>query len=111
MSDEEFVTVATVDEFEPGGDPIVVDIDRRWVAVYNIDGQFYAIEDRCTHDDGPLAEGEHHGTEVKCPRHGARFNITTGELLSGPAGSTDVPTYAVRVQGNEVQVSPRRRKK
>ncbi len=54
----DFVTVATIDELQPGGEPIVVEIGSRWVAVFNIEGTYYAIEDVCTHDDGPLAEGE-----------------------------------------------------
>lgn len=99
-----FITIATVDELPVGGEPIVVDINRHWVAVYNIDGQYYAIEDRCTHDDGPLAEGEVTGCVVKCPRHGARFDITTGKALSGPAGIVDVPTYVVRIVDEQVQV-------
>jgi 3-phenylpropionate/trans-cinnamate dioxygenase ferredoxin component len=105
----EFITVATVDELEPGGEPIVVDINRRWVAVFNVDGTYYAIEDRCTHDDGPLADGDCEGHIVKCPRHGARFDITNGEVLSGPAGTVNVPTYEVRVQDNAIQVGARRK--
>lgn len=104
---EGFVLVGTVDELPPGGAPIVVDVKRRWVAVYNIDGHFYAIEDRCTHDDGPLADGEVDGHVVKCPRHGARFDITTGAKLSGPAGTVDVPTYEVQVEGNQIYVGTR----
>jgi 3-phenylpropionate/trans-cinnamate dioxygenase ferredoxin subunit len=107
MSD--FVIVANVDELPPNSEPIVVDIHRRWIAVYNLDGQYYAIEDRCTHDDGPLAEGEVEGCIVKCPRHGARFDITTGKALSGPAGTVDVPTYEVRVMDGQIQVGGRRK--
>ncbi len=105
----EFVIVASVDELAPGGEPLVVDINRRWVAVYNVDGTYYAIEDRCTHDDGPLAEGELTGCVVKCPRHGARFDIMTGEVLSGPAGTVDVPTYEVRVMNGQIQIGARRK--
>jgi len=104
----DFVTVGTVDELKPGGEPIVVEIGRRWIAVYNIAGEFYAIEDVCTHDDGPLAEGDVDGEVVECPRHGACFNIKTGKLLSGPAGTVDVPRYAVRVDGDQLQVSTER---
>ncbi|TVR19089.1 MAG: non-heme iron oxygenase ferredoxin subunit [Anaerolineaceae bacterium] len=107
MSD--FITIGTLDELSPGGEPIVVDINRRWVAVYNIDGNYYAIEDRCTHDDGPLAEGELNGCIVTCPRHGARFDVTSGEALSGPAGTINVPTYDVRVVGDEIQISTKRK--
>jgi 3-phenylpropionate/trans-cinnamate dioxygenase ferredoxin component len=103
----EFVTVGTTDEFEPGGEPIVVDINDHWVAVYNVDGEYYAIEDVCTHDGGPLAEGPLKGHIVECPRHGAQFDVKTGKVLSPPA-YTDVASYAVRVVGNEVQVGERK---
>lgn len=106
----DFITVGTIDELPPGGEPIVVDINRRWVAIYNIDGNYHAIEDRCTHDDGPLAEGAFDGCVVTCPRHGARFDVTNGEALSGPAGTVNVPTYEVRVVDDEIQISTQRRK-
>jgi nitrite reductase/ring-hydroxylating ferredoxin subunit len=105
----DYVLVGTVDEIEPGGEPIVVEINRRWVAIYNIDGHYYAIEDRCTHDDGPLAEGDLEGTIVKCPRHGACFDVTTGKFLRGPAGTVDVPTYEVQIEGNEIKIGERRK--
>ena len=98
----EFITVATVDEISPG-ECLVVEIARRWVALFNLDGQFYAIEDRCTHDDGPLAEGELKGCEVICPRHGARFDIRDGRVLSAPA-LVDVPTFVTRVVGQDIQI-------
>jgi 3-phenylpropionate/trans-cinnamate dioxygenase ferredoxin component len=106
---DDFVVIGTTDELEPGGEPLVVDINRRWVAVYNIAGEFYAIEDRCTHDDGPLADGDLEGVVVKCPRHGACFDVKTGEFLRGPAGTVDVPTYAVRLEGDNILVGPRRK--
>lgn len=101
----DFVTVAAVDEVKPG-ERLVVEIGRRWVAIFNVDGSYYAIEDRCTHDDGPLAEGELRGCVIECPRHGATFDIRNGKVLSAPA-LVDVPTFQVRVQGDEIQVAPR----
>lgn len=101
----EFETVATTDEIKPG-ERIVVEFGRSWVAIFNVDGKYYAIEDLCTHDDGPLAEGELTGCVIECPRHGATFDITTGKVLTAPA-LTDVPTYAVQVVGNDVQIAPR----
>jgi 3-phenylpropionate/trans-cinnamate dioxygenase ferredoxin subunit len=101
----EFITVATIDEIPPG-ERLVVELGRHWVAVFNVDGTLYAIEDVCTHDDGPLADGELTGCMIECPRHGARFDITTGKVLSAPA-FVDVPTYAVRVNGENVQIAPR----
>ncbi|MDN5938009.1 MAG: non-heme iron oxygenase ferredoxin subunit [Salinisphaera sp.] len=82
----------------------VVDIDDIMVAVYNIDGAFYAIEDTCTHDGGELASGEIEGDEVICPRHGARFCIRSGQALTPPAYE-DVATYATRVAGKMLQVA------
>ncbi len=98
----EFITVATADEVKPG-DRIVVDVADHYVAIFNVDGKYYAIEDVCTHDDGPLAEGELFGTIIECPRHGAQFDITTGKVVRMPA-ITPVPRYDVRVEGGEIQV-------
>lgn len=98
----EFITVATVDEIPPG-ERLIVEIGRRWVALFNLDGNFHAIEDRCTHDDGPLAEGEVVGCQVICPRHGARFDIRDGKVLSAPA-LVDVPIFETRVIGKDIQI-------
>jgi 3-phenylpropionate/trans-cinnamate dioxygenase ferredoxin component len=106
----EFIKVAKTEELPSGGEPIVVEIKRRWVAIYNVDGEYHAIEDVCTHDGGPLAEGPRDGCVVACPRHGARFDVTTGEALSGPAGTIDVPTYAVKVEDGYIVVSQERQK-
>lgn len=99
----QFVTVCTTDELQPGQRE-VFDIDGRWVAVFNVSDKYYAIEDRCTHDDGPLAEGELDGHEIICPRHGARFDIRNGKVLTAPA-LVDVPFFEVRVEGDNVQVA------
>ncbi len=97
-----FVTVARVGEI-PEGTCRIVRLDDVPVAVFHVEGRYWAIEDVCTHDGGPLAEGVLEGCEVECPRHGARFDIRTGAALSAPA-FTPVPTYEVRVQGDEIQV-------
>jgi len=97
-----FVTVCTAEELPPGS-RAVYDINGLYVAIFNVNGRYYAIEDRCTHDDGPLAEGELNGATIECPRHGATFDVTTGAVLSLPAVKP-VARYATRVVGNEVQV-------
>jgi 3-phenylpropionate/trans-cinnamate dioxygenase ferredoxin subunit len=97
-----FVTVARVGEIPEGGVK-VVRLDDQPVALFLVDGVYYAIDDLCTHDGGPLAEGTIDGSVIECPRHGARFDVRTGEALRLPA-TAPVPTYAVRVQGNEIQV-------
>ena len=101
----EFVSVATVDELQPG-ERMVVELGRHWVALFNVDGTYYAIEDVCTHDDGPLAEGELDGCIITCPRHGATFDIRTGKVLTPPA-LVDVQSYDVQILGQDIQIKPR----
>ena len=98
----EFITVATTDEIQPG-DRVVFEIKRHWIAVFNVDGKYYAVEDLCTHDYGTLADGYLDGYEIGCYRHGARFDIRDGSVKMGPA-IRPVPFYPVRVEGNEVQI-------
>lgn len=99
---ERFVTVAKVGEIAEGSCR-VVRVDGVPVAVFRVDGAYWAIEDVCTHDGGPLAEGALDGCVIECPRHGAHFDIRTGAVLSAPAFAP-VPTYEVRVHGDEIQV-------
>ena len=105
MSD--WVDVAPADELQPG-DFRIVDIDDVEIAVINCDDRFYAIEDVCTHDGGELTGGEIEGCEIECPRHGARFNIKTGEALSAPAYEP-IAIFPVRIEGGVVQVRDDRR--
>lgn len=97
-----FVTVAKVGEIPEGGVK-VVRVEDLPVAVFLVDGKYYAMDDVCTHDGGPLAEGFIDGEEIECPRHGARFNVKTGAVLCMPATSA-VPTYEVKVDGDEIKV-------
>ena len=97
-----FVTVARVGEIPEGGVK-VVRVDDQAIAVFNVGGEYYALDDVCTHDGGPLAEGPIDAHVVECPRHGARFDIRTGAVLSLPA-TVPVPTYSVRIEGDEIQV-------
>ena len=78
-------------------------LDGKKIAVFNVDGTFYAITSQCTHEGTPLGDGPLRGTRVLCPSHGAEFDVTTGEALSAPA-SYPVPTYRVVVEGGEVKV-------
>jgi len=87
----------------PDGRPEVFEIEDRHIAVYRLDGAYYAIEDICTHDGGPLAEGELEGQEVICPRHGARFDIKSGAATCMPA-ITPVESYPVRVEGDDLLI-------
>jgi len=73
------------------------------VLICNVDGTFYAIANVCTHDGWPLDQGDLCGREIECPRHGARFDVTTGAVVRLPA-VTAVPTYAVRIDGDAIYV-------
>lgn len=100
MSD--WIAVANVDELPPGSRR-VVDVDGVAVAVFNLDGDYCAIEDTCPHDGGELASGELQGEEIVCPRHGARFNLRTGAVTAPPACS-GLATFPVRVAAGRVEV-------
>jgi 3-phenylpropionate/trans-cinnamate dioxygenase ferredoxin subunit len=99
----EYVTLGKTSDIPPGTVQ-VFDVDGRGVAVANVGGQFYAFADVCTHDDGPVAEGELEGCVIECPRHGARFDITTGQVLAMPA-VVPLPVYDLKVEGDEIRVS------
>jgi 3-phenylpropionate/trans-cinnamate dioxygenase ferredoxin subunit len=98
------VTVCPVEELPPGEVKIVRD-GTLAIGVFNVDGEYFAIEDRCSHDDGPLAEGDFEPEEmvVICPRHGSRFDLRTGRPLSLPA-YIPVDTFAVKVEDGIVRV-------
>ena len=101
MSDG-FVTVARIGEI-PEGDVKVVRLEDQPVAVFHVAGAYYALDDVCTHDGGPLAEGIVQGHVIECPRHGAKFDIRTGEVLALPA-TAPVTAYAVKIEGDEIKV-------
>jgi 3-phenylpropionate/trans-cinnamate dioxygenase ferredoxin subunit len=87
----------------PEGGKMVVEVGDRLVALFHVDGKFWAIDDLCTHDGGPLAEGELEGHTIACPRHGATFDIRTGRVLSMPA-TQNTPAHEVKVEGDDVMV-------
>lgn len=98
----EYVPVA--EEGEVGnGERIFVDIDEYSIVLFNIAGQYFAIGDVCSHDDGPVGEGELAGHEIICPRHGARFDVRTGAVQSLPA-IVDIPAFPVRVEKGQIEI-------
>ena len=99
---ERYVPVARVGEIPDGGVK-VVRVEDQAIAVFRLGNEYYAIDDVCTHDGGPLAEGIVEGEEIECPRHGARFNIKTGAVLCLPA-TAPVTTYPVRIENGEILV-------
>ena len=97
--------VAPADEFPPGSFKLVPVGPADFVGVYNCGGTLYAIEDRCSHDDGPLCEGDWDEAtcRVVCPRHGATFDLATGNAMSLPA-YRPVAAYPVEIEDGMVRV-------
>ncbi|MCL4512774.1 MAG: non-heme iron oxygenase ferredoxin subunit [Candidatus Eremiobacteraeota bacterium] len=82
----------------------VVKIKDRRIALCHVQGGgIYAVDDLCTHDNGPLGEGELFGTAIECPRHGARFDVRTGKVLCLPA-TLPIQTYPVQIEGDRVKI-------
>ncbi len=86
------------------GEHVVVDVDGVDVALFNLSGQFYAIEDVCSHDGTEIASGELDGDEIVCPRHGARFCVKTGAVKCAPAYE-DIASYPVKVADGRVWIA------
>jgi len=98
----ELVTVAKLADV-PTGTIKVVEAAGRHIALCNYAGTIYAIDDVCTHDGGALDQGELIDYEVECPRHGARFDVRTGEVTCLPAVAP-VKSYAVRTENGDIAV-------
>jgi NAD(P)H-dependent nitrite reductase small subunit len=97
-----FVEVSKVSAI-PDQSAICVEVEDQRIALFNFGGQFYAIDDTCPHRGGPLSEGSITGEEVRCPWHGAQFNIKSGEVTSPPS-PTGVTKYNVRVSGDAIEI-------
>ena len=97
-----FVKAAKTDEIAAGQGKMV-EVSGKKIALFNVEGSFYAIDDTCTHRGGPLSEGSLDGKEVTCPWHGAIYDVTSGEVLSPPAPQ-GVARYDVRVEGGDIEV-------
>ncbi len=98
----EFVEIAPVAEV-PVGERLFIDAAGRSIVIFNLAGKFYAIGDVCSHDSGPVGDGEIEEHEIICPRHGARFDIRSGKATSLPA-VVDIPSYPIRVVGNMLEI-------
>jgi metal-sulfur cluster biosynthetic enzyme/nitrite reductase/ring-hydroxylating ferredoxin subunit len=96
-------TVAQLSELPEGGN-LFVEVDDQPVALFRVEGQVFAIDDVCTHDGGPLADGKLIGHEIECDRHGARFNIRTGSVICMPAVES-VRAHHVKVEGESIMVA------
>ena len=97
-----FVEIARTDEIAPGKAKMV-EVEGRKIALFNLEGSYWAIDDSCPHRGGPLSEGEVEREVVTCPWHGSRFNIKTGEVLIPPA-IEGVKSYEVQVEGSIIMI-------
>jgi nitrite reductase/ring-hydroxylating ferredoxin subunit len=97
----EFVRVAGTSDVKPGSG-IVAEVNGKTIALFNIEGNFHAIDNTCLHRGGPLGEGEVEGTVVTCPWHGWQYNVVTGACVNNPSGK--VESYQVKVEGADVKV-------
>jgi len=102
VMNNDFVKVAATKDIQPL-QMKEVEVAGEKVCVINVEGKFYAIDNVCTHEGGPLAEGTLEGYEVECPWHGSRFDVGTGEVINPPA-ETPQPLYEVKVEDNNILV-------
>jgi 3-phenylpropionate/trans-cinnamate dioxygenase ferredoxin subunit len=98
----EFFTIAPTEELADG-ERLFVEINNLPIVIFNISGKLFAIGDVCSHDDGPLGDGDLEEDQIICPRHGARFDVETGKALTMPA-VIDIPAYPVRVTSGQIEI-------
>ncbi len=98
----EYLEIAPASEL-PNGERLFFEVEGREIVIFNIAGQFFAIADICTHDDGPLGDGDLEGYNIVCPRHGGEFDVRTGKAVQLPV-VVDVPAYPVQVVDGMIQV-------
>jgi len=96
----EYVEIALASEL-PSGERLFVEVADKSIVIFNIAGQYFAIGDVCTHDDGPLGDGMLEGFNIVCPRHGAEFDVRTGKVLELPA-VVDIPAYPVQIRDGNI---------
>lgn len=98
----DFIRIGSVDEIS-NGERLFIEIDSLEIVIFNIAGELFAIADLCSHDNGPLGEGDLEGFEITCPRHGARFDVRNGKVQSLPA-VIDIPSYPIRIIDGQIEV-------
>ena len=97
-----FYEIGAADDL-PAGERWFIEVEDTPIVVFNIAGDYYAIDDACSHDDGPLGEGELDGYEIICPRHGARFDIRNGKSITPPA-VIDIKYYPLRITDGQLEI-------
>ena len=96
------IKIAAVSDVPPG-QAAAVTVEGRRIALFNVEGTYYAVGDTCTHRGGPLSKGAVQGTQVTCPWHGADFDLKTGAAL-GPPAQQGIPSYKVVVENDDIKI-------
>ncbi len=96
------IEVAKTNEIIPGEGKLI-EVEGHEIALFNCDGSYYAIDNTCTHQGGPLCEGDLEGDKVICPWHGAEFDVKTGKVV-GPPAEESVRSYRVQVDGDSIRI-------
>ncbi len=102
IDEVEYVEIAPTDQL-PVGERLFLEVAGKSIVIFNLAGTYFAIGDVCSHDNGPVGDGEIEEYEIICPRHGARFDIRSGEATSLPA-VVDIPSYPVRVVDGTIEI-------
>jgi 3-phenylpropionate/trans-cinnamate dioxygenase ferredoxin subunit len=98
----QYIQITSIQEM-PDGERLFFEIDGKSIVLYSLNGNFYATGDECSHDCGPIGDGQIEGNEIICPRHGARFDIRTGKVTRMPAVK-DIPSYPVRINADKIEI-------
>src|SRR5215210_1058412 len=98
----EYLEIAPTSDL-PNGERLFIEVEGKSLVIFNIADQFFAIGDVCSHDDGPVGDGDIEGFNIVCPRHGGEFDVRTGQAVQMPA-VVDIPAYPVRVMDGMIQV-------
>ena len=98
----EYIEIAPVSEL-PNGERLFIEVEGKALVIFNVAEQYFAIGDVCSHDDGPLGDGDLEGFNIVCPRHGGEFDVQTGKAVQMPA-VVDIPAYPVKVVDGMIQV-------
>ena len=101
---KDWIDIATTDELQ-AGEHKSFEIGYEQIILFNIDGEYYALQDHCTHDGGILSDGVIDAEQIICSRHGARYCIKTGEV-KGPPAFESIATFPLRIQDNVIQIKP-----
>lgn len=101
-SKNEYVEIAPASEL-PSGERLFLEVGGKAIVIFNIADQLFAIGDICTHDDGPLGDGDLEGYNIVCPRHGGEFDVRTGKVVQMPA-VVDIPAYPVKITEGMIHV-------